>query len=167
MAFTFTLSPYAGKEFGTGDKLATLNDGSGKAYSLQAAVAFDGTQSNGDVIPLMVVQGNDILVAGGYGNDALTGMTDVDIGLYTLDGVAVDADLFVDGDSLATAQATKFGDNALSAAAVSAIEDSVKKIGDLSGDVDEYSQYVIALTLNTAGSASGDFVVKYDIIRSN
>lgn len=167
MAFTFTLSPYNGADFGTGDKLSTLNDGSGKAYSLQAAVAFDGTQTNGDVIPLMIVHGNDILVDGGYGNDALTGMSDVDIGLYDLDGTAIDADLFVDGDSLASAQATKFGDNALSATAVSAIEDSVKKIGDLSADVDENSQYVVALTVNTAGSASGDFVVKYDIIRSN
>jgi len=167
MAFTFTLSPYADAEVGTGDKLNTLNDGSGKAYSLQAHIAFDGTQSDDDVIPLGIVHGNDIIVAGGYGNDALTGMTDVDLGLYTLDGEAVDVDLFVDGDSLASAQATKFGDNALSAVGVSAIEDSVKKLGDISADVDEYSQYVVALTLNTAGSASGDFVVKYDIIRSN
>ena len=165
MAFTFTLSPYDSIQ--EGEKLDSINDGSGKAYSIQAHVAFDGTQSDGDVIPLAILHGNDILVEGGYGNDGLTGMTNVDLGLYTLDGEAVDADLFVDGDSLATAQTTPYGDNALSAASVSAIEDRVKQLGDVSADVDEYTQYVLALTVNTAGSASGDFVVKYDIIRSN
>ena len=165
MAFTFTLSPYESLQ--EGEKLKTLNDGSGKAYSIQAAVAFDGTQSNGDIIPLAILHGTDVLIEGGYGNDALTGMTDVDLGVYTIDGTAVDADLFVDGDSLASAQATPYGDNALSATNVSAIEDRVKKLGDVSADVSTEEFYVLALTVNTAGSASGDFVVKYDILRQN
>ena len=165
MAFDFTLSPYDSLQ--EGEKLNTINDGSGKTYAIQAHVAFDGTQANADVIPLGILHGTDVVYLGGYGNDTLTGMTDIDIGLYTLDGVAVDADLFVDGDSLATAQATPYGDNALSAAAVSAIEDRVKKLGDVSAAVSTSEYYVLALTLNAAGSASGDFVVKYEIIRQN
>lgn len=164
MAFTFTLSPYSSAEIGTGDKINTLLDGSGKNYEATAIVEFDGTQSDGDVIPLFTVYGNDVVVDGGYSNRALSGMTDVDIGLYDLDGTAVDADFFTDGDSLATAQLNRFGDTAVGALT---FEDSVKKIGDISADVDEYSQYVVALTVNTAGSASGAFALKFDIIRSN
>lgn len=165
MAFDFTLSPTGLSDLTSGERSSSQTEGNTRSESLIYKVAFDGTQSDGDVIPLGVVYGTDIFVNGGYGNDALTGMTDVDIGLYDLEGNAVDADFFVDGDSLATAQATKFGDNAMSATNVSDIVDSVSKLGNLSGDVRTDEVYVLALTLNVAGSASGDFVAKYDILR--
>jgi hypothetical protein len=165
MAFTFTLSPYDSLD--QGEKLNNTLEGSGKPYSLLAKVSFDGTQSDGDVIPLAVVHGSDVFVEGGYGNDALAGLTDLDIGLYDFDGNAVDADFFVDGDSLATAQATRFGDNAMSATNVSDIVDSTSKLGDLASSLETTESYVLAATVNTSGSASGDFVIKYDIIRQN
>lgn len=165
MAFNFDLSPL--DDIATGDKLNTKNDGSGKTYRLQATVTFDGTQSNADVIPLFIVHGTDIITGGGYYNAALAGMTDIDLGLYDLDGNAVDADFFVDGDSLASAQTTRYGDDALSATNVSAAGDEQTQLGDLSADVDTTRQYVVAMTLNTAGSASGAFRLRYDVIRSN
>ena len=165
MAFTFTLSPYDSLD--AGEKLNNTLDGSGKAYSLLAKVSFDGTQTNGDVIPLGIVHGSDVFVDGGYGNDALSGLTDLDIGLYDFDGNEIDKDFFVDGDSLATAQATRYGDNAMSATNVSDIVDSTSKLGDLAAGLSTTESYVLAATVNTAGSASGDFVVKYDIIRQN
>lgn len=165
MAFTFTLSPLESLTEGERSNQRTVGNFELSAYLTK--VAFDGTQSDGDIIPLCVVNGNDIFLNGGYGNDALTGMTDVDIGLYKFDGTAVDADFFVDGDSLASAQTVKFGDNAMSATNVSDIVDSTSLLGDLSADVSTSEQYVLALTVNTAGSASGDFVLKYDVIKSN
>ena len=167
MAFTYTLSPLTGAEFGTGERSASRTEGNTRFESLVYKISFDGTQTNADVIPLGLVYGNDIFLNGGYGNDALTGLTDIDIGLYTLEGVAVDADFFVDGDSLASAQATRFGDNAMSATNVSDIVDSTTMLGDLAATLSTSEVYVLAATINAAGSASGDFVLKYDVLRQN
>lgn len=167
MAFDFTLSPLDMTSLQIGERSASRTEGNNRYEKLIYKVSFDGTQSDDDVIPLGVVYGNDIFVNGGYGNDALTGMTDVDIGLYKLDGTAVDADFFVSGDSLASAQATKFGDDAMSATNVSDIVDSTTLLGNLSSDLDAAELYVLALTVNTAGSASGDFVLGYEVLRSN
>lgn len=165
MAFTFKLSPLSSLTDGERSNQRTVSNN--EMQALLAKVSFDGTQSNGDVIPLFKVYGNDIFINGGYANDALTGMTDVDLGLYRIDGTAVDADFFVNGDSLASAQTTRYGDNALSATNVSNIVDNTSLLGDLSADLDVNEEYVVALTVNVAGSASGDFVVKYDVLRSN
>lgn len=167
MAFTYTLSPLLGLELGTGEKVDGRFGAATKNYTLVQKITFDGTQTNADVIPLGVVNGNDVFVSGNYWNDALTGLTDIDIGLYTLDGVAVDADFFVDGDSLATAQDTPFGDNAMSAAGVIAQGDRSTQLSDLSASIEAEKQYVLAATINAAGSASGVLEVKYEILRQN
>lgn len=93
-------------------------------------------------------------------NDAITGMNDVDLGLYETDlGAVIDKDCFMDGGDVSSAHASGSGLSGLSIVDVANLlralyeytsEDvgSIKKAG-----------YDIALTANTAGSAAGTITV--------
>ena len=166
MAFTFTGTDYNaiedGERYGEAIK---RNSSYGEIF---ATVTFDGNQSDGNYYKLFHVYGNDIITGGGYYNTALAGMTDVDIGLYKTDGTVVDADFFVDGDSLATAQTARYGDSILSATNVSAAGDEQTILADLdTTNLSRQEEYVVALTVNTAGSASGSFFAKFEVKSPN
>jgi len=150
MTFNFDLSPLGGVSLTDGERSNSRTDGSYQDNSIVFAVDFDGTQSDGDIIPLAIVNGNDVFVEGGYWNDAITGLTDFDIGLYTKDGVLIGTavDLFVDGDSLATAQNLAFGDDGMSS--LSAQGSRSTRIGDLVDALRTDEQYVLAATVNVA-----------------
>lgn len=88
-------------------------------------------------------------------NDALTGCTDVDAGLYYIDtlnnsGAVIDADCFADGVSFASASTGK--------SLVGQIDKAnrLKPVWEIAGlTEDPKGELDIALTLNTAGSAAG------------
>lgn len=166
MAFTFTGTDFTA--LGDGERYGELTKRNAEYSELYAKVTFAGAQSDGEIFPLFLVGGNDIIVGGGYYNEALAGMTDVDVGLYKIDGTAIDADFFVDGDSLATAQTTRYGDSILSATGVSAVGDEQLVLADLdTANLSRQEQYVVALTVNTAGSASGSFLAKFEVLSPN
>ncbi len=166
MAFTFTGTDFT--ELDAGERYGEAIKRNASYREVFAKVTFAGAQSNGEIFPLFKVYGNDVIVGGGYYNEALTGMTDVDVGLYRLDSEVVDKDFFVDGDSLATAQTTRYGDSILSAANVSAVGDEQLTLASLdTTNLSEQEQYVVALTVNTAGSASGSFLAKFEILSPN
>ena len=166
MAFTFTGTDFTA--LGDGERYGEGIKRNASYREIFAKVTFAGAQSDGEIFPLFKVYGNDIIAGGGYYNEALTGMTDVDVGLYLLDSTVVDKDFFVDGDSLASAQTTRYGDSILSAAGVSAVGDEQTVLADLdTTNLSDQEQYIVALTVNTAGSASGSFLAKFEVLSPN
>lgn len=86
--------------------------------------------------------------------DTVTSGTDFDLGLYKVGvgGAAVDADVLMDGQSLATALTRATG-HQLGLANVN-IADAGKTLGELSAQTNPDASYDIALTANTVGSAA-------------
>lgn len=94
-------------------------------------------------------------------NDAITGGTDFDIGIYeTLadGGIVLDKDIFADGLDLSSAHIEGAG---ISGLAAIPIEDSQKTIYEFAGEtLSTKKRYDIAITANTVGTAAGTIVVK-------
>lgn len=89
-------------------------------------------------------------------NDALTGITDVDVGLYTIrQGSVVDADILADGVTLATANLGEvlYSSAALRAAAGQALWERLSLTSDPS------LWYDLALTVNTTTATAGTIPV--------
>lgn len=130
-----------------------------------AVIAKEAGDTDTHVFRFMRVRSSDrvsaILIAG----DALSGATDVDVGLYrtTKDGGAeVDADLFYDGISIASAAdfTTRTRDTA-----TFGIEKAEQAIWQLLGlSADPGLEYDLTLLFNTGGSAAGDIAIKYQYV---
>lgn len=91
--------------------------------------------------------------------DAITGGTDYDFGLYKVGvgGAAVDADVLMDGQTLASALTRATG-HQLGLANVN-IADAGKTLGELSGQTEVDASYDLALTGNTVGSGAGTVTI--------
>lgn len=91
--------------------------------------------------------------------DAITGGTDYDLGLYKVgvSGAAVDADVLMNGQTLATALTRATG-HQLGLAAVN-VADAYKTLGVLSAQTDIDAAYDIVLTANTAGTVAGTVTI--------
>jgi hypothetical protein len=93
--------------------------------------------------------------------DAITAGTDYDLGLYEFDGensvpgAVVDKDIFMDGQTLASASRVLDG---LAAVDIANINKPIWEILGLT--VDSKKQYVLALTANTVGSADGTVTIR-------
>lgn len=86
--------------------------------------------------------------------DAITGGTDYDVGVYDpADGVVVDKDILVDGQTLATASRVLDGLSAVNIADIGAL----KSLAELLGLTPSTAKpaYDIVLTGNTVGTAAG------------
>lgn len=97
-------------------------------------------------------------------NDAITGGTDYDLGLYKTGlGAVVDKDKFADGFSMASARGVSAGWNAgMFSLDVAELN---KTLGELSGQTDIDGTYDIALTANTVGSAAGTITVRATFLK--
>ena len=105
---------------------------------------------SGDLVPF------DVKVT----NDAVTGGTDYDFGIYETElGDVKDKDALADGVTMASARAEGSGISLLSAVGQS---DAEKKIFELAGDSasSRKQSYDLALTANTVGTAAGTITVK-------
>lgn len=91
--------------------------------------------------------------------DGITGGTDYDLGLYGVGAgePAVDADVLMDGQTLASALTRATG-HQLGLQTVN-VADATKTLGELSGQTDVDPSYDIALTGNTVGTAAGTVTV--------
>jgi len=98
------------------------------------------------------VPSNARLIGRTLENDAITGMTDVDIGVYAIDtGAVVDKDILEDGLDLSSAG------SAFAPFGVTAPENQGKRLWELLGlTADPQTEYDIAATANTAGAGAGD-----------
>lgn len=91
--------------------------------------------------------------------DAITGGTDYDLGLYNpVTGLVVDKDLFMDGQTLASASRVL---NGMSAIAIENIGKTIAELLSLNPST-ALPYYDLVLTANTAGTAAGDVVVIAD-----
>lgn len=91
--------------------------------------------------------------------DGISGGTDYDLGLYKVGvgAAAVDADVFMDGQTMASALTRATG-HQLGLAAVD-IANAGKTLGELSGQTDVDAAYDICLTGNTVGTAAGTITI--------
>lgn len=102
-------------------------------------------------------------------NTAITGGTDYEIGIYnTLDGplsgAVKDLDALLGTTSMVSARAEGSGISGLSAVTV---PNAQQRLYELAGDTDtdHPSEYDIAVTANTAGTAAGTIVVKAEFVQ--
>lgn len=119
--------------------------------------AKTAAQTDGDQIFLMPVRSSDRITGIYIQNDALTGATDVNIGLYDTDEVDVDENLFGDAVSIASAATSWTQIDEI------APENVGKPIWSLLGQTDpEDKTYYLALNLVTGGTAAGDVAIRVD-----
>ncbi len=95
-------------------------------------------------------------------NDALTGATDIDIGVYKpsalggVDGAVVDKDILTDGINIAAGNALASPIKAFQAIAIENFGKSVKELVDAAaGTTSQAEEYDVAITGNTFGTAAG------------
>lgn len=93
-------------------------------------------------------------------NDAITGGTDYDLGLYKTDGGAViDKDCFLDGGDLSAAHASGSGLSGLSIVDVANLLRALYEYTSETIGAIKTSGYDICLTANTVGSAAGTVTI--------
>lgn len=94
--------------------------------------------------------------------EAITGMTDVDVGLYARnDGAVADADLFASSIDLSQGN-TLPREITFEALDVSDLE---KRLWSLLGLAkDPFTEYDICLTANTVGSGAGDIAIRVEFV---
>lgn len=124
-----------------------------------ATVAVASGDDDGSVYRMFRVKSNFVISSLKKFSTALTSGTDWDLGIYETEengGAAVDADVFADGVSLASADATgtelRFNDSAT--AGVGTIEKALWEL--LPGlTEDPNKEYDLCFTANTVGAADG------------
>lgn len=112
------------------------------------------------------IPSNFVPIGGEITCAALTGLDDVDLGLYETSehgGAVIDVDALVNGGDLTGALAQGSGLNPVSAVSLA---NQGKALYLLASDVSSERQaYVLALTINKNAAASGDVVVKLNLVR--
>lgn len=131
----------------------------------EGVITVSNTDSIASTYRFFRVRSSDLVVSLKLYNAALTGVTDADLGLYGIaNGAAVDADVYLDGATLATAAPAvpptaasddgmelRFGDAATSTPGF--IKSKVWQ--DLALAADPQLEYDVTLTINAAATATG------------
>lgn len=148
-------------------KPATARESSGVNLRLRTITCeIAATDAAGDVKRLFTVGAHEIPVQCLILNDALTGATDVDLGLYRPNGGAVvDKDALADGLDIASANA--WSDQTDGLAALGVEERGVKTFFDIANDVETADvighlpndSYDFALTENSEISGAGTLTI--------
>ncbi len=106
-----------------------------------------------------------IVVGGEINTAGVAGCTDVDLGIY-LDaekgGTVKSVDALVDGMDLSSALAIGSGINPIADLGVDNIDKPLQEL--VSDGKGQYQAYVLALYLNAAATASGDFLIRLRLI---
>jgi len=127
------------------------------AGNFETAVADDA----GSKYRLCKVGANWVPISIEINCDALTGATDVDLGLYDLlekGGAAKDADCFLNGEDISGGHALSSEQNGLEDIAIDAIGDQMY---EFAGDSDASEQaYDLVLTMNSEIAAAGTIAIR-------
>lgn len=115
----------------------------------------EAADTDGSILKIARLPANAVPLKCDINNDAIVGLTDVDLGLYRENGDAADADLFLDGADLSGGKAIGSEQNGL--ATGPAIDKIGKRLWELLGKTvkNKDEDYVLALTLNTGGANTG------------
>ena len=135
----------------------------GRIRAITATVSVAAADNDGDIYMLAPIPTNAVVQHVWVYNDAITGGTDYDLGLYTTAGVAVDADCYADGQTMATAKTVAPQDLAYKTRDIANIGQEVWQ--DAGATSDPGGFYYLALTANTVGTVAGDIsvIVEYTI----
>jgi hypothetical protein len=129
-----------------------------------ATIEVDSTYNDADVLVLGKLKSDDVLKKIEIVNDAITGGTDYDLGLYLIDtngdlGTVVDADVFADGLNLSTASTRVAPLDGLTTVDIANVGKEVWELVNAAVadtyDEDPKLEYFLALTANTIGTATG------------
>lgn len=135
----------------------------GPVYEAVGAVEKAASDSNSSVFRLARFRSSDRISQLTLFNDAITGGTSYDVGLYrsAFDGGAVvDADLFATALDLSSASAVA-GAEILTEATATNIDKVEKRLWELLGlSADPQVEYDLALTATTAGSGAGTIAAR-------
>lgn len=133
----------------------------GKVLCLQGTYEKTASDNDASVLRLGTVPATAIPIAtlSKLANDALTGATDVDIGLYrpsspNVDGAVVDKDILSDGLNIASGAALGSEVRAFQALAIDKWGQDLRTLAAVD-DIGEAEAYDIAITGNTFGTATG------------
>lgn len=130
----------------------------GRRRGIVGSVAVAASDDNGSTYSFCPVRSSWVIPSIRLFNDAITGGTGFDVGLYDLDLAAVDDDAYASTVSLASASTT--GDEvAFEARNITAMGQKVWQDAGLSAD--PMSWYYLVLTGDTVGTAAGD--VSFDV----
>ena len=135
--------------------------GGSDAIFVATTFEVDSGDSSGSTYRIAKVPSNYVPVKIEINNDAISGLTDVDLGLYLTSefgGTAKDADLLVDGADLSSAHVIGSELEGMSALDVSKIGDNLASL--VSDVVSEYQAYDLVLTINADAGASGTVSVR-------
>jgi hypothetical protein len=135
----------------------------GPLYEAVGVVEKAAADSNASVYRLARFRSSDRISQLTAFNDAITGATSYDIGLYRTaqdGGAAVSAALFASALDLSTASQGA-GTEALTEATAANIDKAEKRLWELLGlSADPQVEYDLALTANTAGAGAGTIAVR-------
>jgi hypothetical protein len=116
---------------------------------------------DGSVFRIARLSPNAVILKIEINNDAITGGTDYDLGVYKpgVGGAEIDKDLLADGLDMSAAAANGSEKNGLGAVAIDSL---YKKLYELAGDTIDTreSDYDLAFTANTIGSVAGTISVR-------
>lgn len=146
---------------GTTKNATTATEGATKSSS--ATVSVEAAHNDGRIYHMVPVFSSWSIKHIWVYNDAITGGTSFDVGLYTTAAtpVVVDVDAYASAVSMATARTDVPIDVAFEARNITAVNQKVHQDGAVT--TDPCAWYYLSLTANTVGSAQGDItlIVEY------
>jgi hypothetical protein len=142
-----------------GKKAPAIATGGAQVLALAGSYEVAAADDNASVLRIARVPANAIFIIGELYADALTSLTDLDLGLYKpgVDGAVVDADLLADGLDPASGEAITAPLNLLTnLGGADPVGNVGKQLWELLGLTKPNRQdYDLAFTLNAAGSGAG------------
>ena len=136
--------------------------GGGDINYIAKSFAVASGDDNNSVYRVCRIRSNDVLTSVVRTNDAITGGTNYDIGIYTkgVGGAVVDRDLFADGLDLSSAGTNVESFSTKDAATVG------QKVWELLGlSSDPSLEYDLAVTGVTVGTGNGDIGLEIFIVK--
>lgn len=152
----YQTKPYAGYKFSGSDEIVIV-----------AQIAITNGDGAGSIYRIGQVPSNYIPVEGEINCEAITGLTDADLGLYETDehgGAVLDKDLLVDGVDLSSALVPGAGHDALKSIGVTNIGKRLCDISTIADGSAERQSYMLALTAVAAPGATGVVAVRLRLV---
>lgn len=131
----------------------------GSLYVSSATIAVAAADADNDIYHVLPVQSNWSIKNIWVMNDAITGGTSYDLGLYTTAStpVVVDVDAYGSAIDMSSARTTAGFNAAYAARNITSVNNKVHKDGGVTTDPGAW--YWLSLTANTVGTADGDITV--------
>jgi len=161
---------YAIDELETGYPQSNFKKEGQELSSVISKVTIAAADDDGSVYGMAVLPAESCIKDIKIACSEITAGTDYDIGLYRYDaerdiGAVIDKDMFLDGQTLAVAKARGAEITGMSAISLAESDSTLRELVEaVTSANDTDSNYVLALTGNTVGSAAGTVVALIDFV---